>query len=142
MTPAEAYTLGFRAGSRGDTSCPWDRASPELREAWLRGCREATTVALREIGASGTTLRRPAPPEPTREEAFRAVVDRVAWLQLSGVLSYEAASGLDTLVCAYGAAAAREAAREARANSYAHLRPGGRPGARVVRHVDGVEWVE
>jgi ribosome modulation factor len=139
MTPAEAYALGFRAGSRGDTSCPWDRASPELREAWLHGCREATTVALREIGASGATSeRRPAPPETTREEAFRAVMDRVAGLQRSGVLSYEEASDLDTLICAYGAAAAREAAREARARSFAHLRPG----APVVRRVDGVEWVE
>jgi len=73
----------------------------------------------------------------TREEAFDAICDAMTALHLAGALSLEQRRLLDALICAYGAAAAREA----RERAMAGVRPG-RPPVRIVRTVDGVEWLE
>ena len=73
----------------------------------------------------------------TREEAFDAICNMMTALHLAGALSLEQRRALDALICAYGAAAAREA----RERTMAAARPG-RPPVRIVRTVDGVEWLE
>jgi len=73
----------------------------------------------------------------TREEAFDAICNAMTALHLAGALSLEQRRALDALICAYGAAAAREA----RERTLAGVRPG-RPPVRIVRQIDGVEWLE
>jgi hypothetical protein len=74
----------------------------------------------------------------TREEAFDAICNVMTGLHLAGALSLEQRRALDTLICAYGAAAAREA----RERSLAAARAAVRPGVPLVRRIDGVEWLE
>jgi hypothetical protein len=73
----------------------------------------------------------------TRDEAFMEYCDVITALQRKG-MPYDDVQALNRAVVAYGAAAAREA----RERSLAGVRPGVRPGARVVRTVDGVAWLE
>jgi len=80
--------------------------------------------------------------EAGREEAFGALIEEITRQQREAGMPFEDALTLQRLICAYGSACAREA----RVRAWETLRPqgqrGGRPPVRVVRQIDGVEWVE